>query len=71
MPKYTERELELILEARKDQRLEILELVEKFVRTSVTPEGEKVSEIKIPPSHLSQLINTVGVAGDYDITKSV
>lgn len=69
MSKYTAAELELILEARKSQRVEILDLIEKFVRTTSTPEGEELSEIRIPPSHLAQLIEALGGAGDYDISK--
>lgn len=65
MSEYSPREIDLITQARKDERLEVVKLIEKFVRPTTLSDGDIVSEIKVPANHLISLINARGDATDH------
>ena len=68
MSEYTPRELELIAQARKDERAEVVKLIEKFVRPKVLSDGDTISEIRVPANHLLSLIRARGEASDHVIS---
>lgn len=65
MSDFSAREIELITQARRDERAEVLKLIEKFVRPKVLSDGDTISEIKVPANHLVSLINARGDASDH------
>ena len=65
MSELSPRELELVAQARKDERLEVTKLIEKFVRPKVLSDGDTISEIRVPANHLLSLIRARGEASDH------
>lgn len=62
MTKHTEQEIKIIKEARQQERLDILDMIDKFVRVTILPSGDEVREIKVPANHLENLIKARGFA---------
>ena len=65
MSNFSPRELDLITQARKDERAEVTKLIEKFVRSTTLSDGDVISEIKVPANHLLSLIRARGEATDH------
>jgi len=65
LTEYTPKELELVTKARQDERLEVMKLIEKFVRPKVLSDGDTISEIRVPANHLLSLIRARGEATDH------
>lgn len=70
MTNYSENELKLILEARQQERIEIWDIIDKFIRQETTEDGELLSEIKVPPQHLRAIIFARGEANDHKLETS-
>ena len=68
MSELSPREVELVTKARKDEREEIISLINKFVRTTTLSDGDTVSEIKVPANHLTSLISARGSSMDHKIS---
>ena len=68
MSNFSERELDLIIQARRDERQEILTIIKKFVRTTELSDGDTVSEIKVPANHLMNIIEARGHTNDHILT---
>lgn len=68
MSKLSAKEIELVIEARRDEREEIISLINKFVRNTTLSDGDTVSEIKVPANHLISLINARGGATDHKVS---
>jgi len=65
MSDFSPREIDLITQARQDERAEVVKLIEKFVRPKVLSDGDTISEIKVPANHLMSLIRARGDATDH------
>jgi hypothetical protein len=64
MSEYSQRELDLITQARQDERAEIINIIEKFSRDVTLSDGDVIKEVKIPSNHLRSLILARGNAVD-------
>lgn len=68
MSELSPRELELVLEARAEERKSIIDTIQKFVRTTVLSDGDTISEIKVPANHLISIIDARGRAESYVVS---
>lgn len=68
MSELSPRELDLVLQARADERQCIIDTIQKFVRTTVLSDGDTISEIKVPANHLISIIDARGRAESYVVS---
>lgn len=68
MSDFSPRELDLIMQARRDERAEIVKIIEKFVRPTTLSDGEVISTVKVPANHLLSLIRARGEAADHELS---
>lgn len=64
MSTFSDREVQLITQARQDERSEILAIIEKFTRKTVLSDGDTFLEVKVPANHLKTIIEARGETVD-------